>query len=174
MTVIRYHVAKTTAWCGSFRPLSAIFSVMAQSIIMGALVERASEIRGHIAVLEGQIAKHRADLAHVEATARMFDPSYDGKRVRPKRPAPPRSTYFAMGEISERCRNALREATVPISADDVAVQAMRDKGLDLADRKIRSDMIARLIWALHRLAKAGQAERIGHGLGARWTLAGPP
>ncbi len=143
---------------------------MAQSIIVGALVERASEIRGHIAVLEGHIAKHRADLAHVEATARMFDPSYDGKRLRPKRPAPPRSTYFAMGEISERCRNALREATMPISAEEIAVRAMQDKGLDLTDGKIRSDMISRLIWALHRLAKAGQAERVGHGLGARWTL----
>ena len=143
---------------------------MAQSIIVGALVDRASEIRGQIAVLEGHIAKHRADLAHVEATARMFDPSYDGKRVRPKRPAPPRSTYFVMGEISERCRNALREAVAPILAEEIAIRAMQDKGLDPTDGKIRSDMIGRLIWALHRLAKAGQAERIGHGLGARWVL----
>ena len=55
-------------------------------------------------------------------------------------------------------------------AESIVRQAMTDKGLDPVDRKIRSDMIGRLIWALHRLAKSGQAERIGHGLGARWTL----
>jgi hypothetical protein len=134
------------------------------------LVERAAEIRGQIAVLEGHIAKQRADLAHVEATARMFDPSYDGKKVQPKRPAPPRSTYFAMGEITERCRNALREASTPIAADDIAVKARQDKGLDPTDKAIRSDMIRRLLWALHRLDAVGQAKRIGQGLGARWTL----
>jgi hypothetical protein len=32
-------------------------------------------------------------------------------------------------------------------------------------------MIRRLLWALDRLAKNGQAQRLGHGLGARWTLA---
>jgi hypothetical protein len=144
---------------------------MGHTIIIGALIERVAEIRGQIAVLEGHITKQRAALGHVEATLRMFDPAYDGKRVRPKRAAPPRSTYFAMGEISKRCREALRDAAAPISAEDIAVRAMQDKGLDLADRAIRSGMIRRLLWALDRLAKNGQAQRLGHGLGARWTLA---
>jgi hypothetical protein len=64
-----------------------------------------------------------------------------------------------MGEVSLRCREALRDATNPISAEDIARQAMRDKELDLADGKIRSDMIARLLWALHRLAKNGSVRK---------------
>ena len=143
---------------------------MTESIVVKALLDKDAEIRGQIAVLEGQMAKHRAELAHVQATLRLFDPAQDVKRIRPKAAAAPRSTYFVMGEITRRCHDALREAGGPISAEDIAVKAMRDKGLDPADRAIRSDMIRRLLWALHRLATDGQIERVGHGLGARWTL----
>lgn len=153
------------------RPLSIIFS-MPDTIVVKALLDKGAEMRGQIAVLDGRLAKCRAELAHVQATLRLFDPAQDVKHVRPKAPAPPRSTYFAMGEITRRCRDALREATGPIAAMDIAVTAMRDKGLDPADRAIRSDMIRRLLWTLHRLATEGQIERLGQGLGARWVLGG--
>jgi hypothetical protein len=143
---------------------------MEHVILIKGLRDRASEIKGQIAVLEGHIAKERANLAHVEATIRLFDPAYDGKQVKPKRITASRSHYFRMGEITLRCREALRDATGPTSAAEIAEKAMRDKGLDVTDGKIRSDMIARLLWALHRLAKDGSVRRVGNGLGARWAL----
>ena len=143
---------------------------MAHIVVIAGLTERASEIRGQIAVLEGQIAKHRADLAHVMATLRLFDPTAAEKRVRVKRPARPRATYFATGEIARRCRNALRDADGPISADDIAFKAMREKGLDPADGALRADMSRRLLWALHKLGKDGKAKRLGGGASARWAL----
>ncbi|MDR3533910.1 MAG: hypothetical protein P4L90_25520 [Rhodopila sp.] len=45
------------------------------------MTEQIARMKGSIAVLEGQIARQRADLAHVEATLRMFKPDYDGKTV---------------------------------------------------------------------------------------------
>jgi hypothetical protein len=74
-----------------------------------------------------------------------------------------------MGEITRRCREALRDADGPISAEDIARKAMTDKGLDPEDGKIRSDMIRRLLYALHRLVEEGTVQRHGQGLGARWT-----
>jgi hypothetical protein len=143
---------------------------MVESIVVGALVQKAAEIRGEIAGLEGRIATCKAALDHVQATLRMFDPSKDVQRIKPKRPAAMRSTYFAMGEITRRCQDALREATELVSAEDIARQAMRDKGVDQEDGKLRSDFIQRILYALHRLAQEGKTERVGTGLGARWTL----
>jgi hypothetical protein len=98
------------------------------------------------------------------ATLRMFDPS-SAQPIKAKHPARPRATFFAAGEISKRCRDALREAAEPVSAYEIGVRAMDDKGLDVSDQAIRSDMARRLIWALHRLESAGQARKVGVGVG---------
>jgi hypothetical protein len=57
----------------------------------------------------------------------------------------------------------------PVSAAEGTVKAIGNKGLDLSDQAIRSDMVRRLIWALHRLESAGQARKVGTGVGARWA-----
>jgi hypothetical protein len=143
---------------------------MENVIVIAGLTKRASEIKGQIAIQEGHLVRWRTDLAHVEATIRMFDPAYDGKHVKAKRIAPPRSTYFAMGEITKRCRDAMRVAGGPVSAEEIAVKAMIDKGLNPENRKIRSDMIGRIIQTMHRLTKDGSIQRIGQGVGVRWAL----
>ena len=72
--------------------------------------------------------------------------------------------------MSRRCRDALRDHGT-VKADDIAVQAMRDKGLDPdKDRKLRSDFIRRILVSLHDLRKAGEIEKIGHGRGVVWQL----
>jgi hypothetical protein len=141
------------------------------SIIMNALTTKAAEIRAQIAVLEGRISQQRADLGHVMATLRMFDPSASAQPTKAKHAPRPRATFFAAGEISKRCRDALRDATGPVSADEIAVKAMGDKGLDPSDQATPPDMAWRLIWALHRLESAGQARKVGVGVGARSALA---
>ncbi len=108
---------------------------MAQSLIINALIEKRAEIAGAIAVLERQISQRRADLAHVDATLRMFDPDVQVRAIRAKFPAKPRSSLFGNGEISQRCREAIRDAGgEPISAEAIAVRAMTEKGLDPEDR----------------------------------------
>lgn len=154
----------STTYCLSY------LSAMATSIIINGLTVRVPEIRGQIVALESQIAKQRTDLTHVMATLRMFDPTVTDKAIRPKHPTRPRSTFLVVGEISRRCLDALREAVKPISADEIAVKAMPDKGLDVSDQAIRADMTKRLLWALDRFALSGQVERVGRGTEARWTL----
>ena len=77
---------------------------MAQSPIIYALVAKRSEIGGIIADLEELARQARADLAHIDATLRMFDPDAIPQQIRHKRPAKGRSGPFANGEISRRVR----------------------------------------------------------------------
>lgn len=144
---------------------------MAETHVVSALIEKRAEIAGIIVSLEKQIREYQRELLHLDATLKMFDPDIKLSEIRPKRPAYGRSGYFAQGELSDRCHDALRRADgKPVSAEEIAIQAMRDKLLDPGDNKIRSDFIRRLLWTLERLQRNGQIERVGRGIGVRWQL----
>jgi hypothetical protein len=143
---------------------------MGNTFVINGLMERAGIIKGEIAASEKLLDRQRTDLAHVLATLRMFDPAYEGKRIYPRRPASQRSAHFVQGEITRRCFEAMREVSAPVSAADITERTMTDKDLDPEDRKLRSDMIRRFLYALQRLAKDKVVRRIGHGIGATWTL----
>lgn len=144
---------------------------MAQSPVIYALSRSAAKSAGGvIADLEERTRQARADLAHIDATSRMFDPDSVPHQIRDKRPAHGRSGLFANGEISRRARSALRDAAEPISTEALVRQAIADKGLDLEDKPVRQAMIRSFLWALYRMQSAGTVQRIGKGLGARWAL----
>ena len=145
---------------------------MAQSIVIHALTAKRAEVSGIIADLEERIRQSRADLAHIDATLRLFDPEIKVSAIRAKQPAKERSGLFANGEISKRCREAIRRADgESVAAEDIVRQAMTDKGLDPEDGTIRRDLTRRFLWALHRMNVAGIISKVGHGLGARWVSA---
>lgn len=81
---------------------------------------------------------------------------------------PVRSVYFGRNEISRRCRDMIRQKGT-IKAADVAVQAMRDKGLDPdKDKAVKRDFVRRFLTTLHDLKRAGKIEQIGYGNGVQW------
>jgi hypothetical protein len=57
-----------------------------------------------------------------------------------------------------------------IRADEVTIQAVRDKGLDPENRKLGADLTRRILVSLHDLMKAAAIQKVGHGRGVRWTL----
>jgi hypothetical protein len=57
-----------------------------------------------------------------------------------------------------------------IKAEDVTIQAMRDKGLDPENRKLRRDFTRRILVSLHDLKKTGIVLKTGHGRGVTWRL----
>ncbi len=67
---------------------------------------------------------------------------------------PVRSPYFARTEITRRIYDALRTSG-EVCAAEIASQAMRDKGLDLANKKLRTAFAQRFLTSLHDLRKAG-------------------
>jgi hypothetical protein len=58
-------------------------------------------------------------------------------------------------------------------AEDIAVKAMKDKGLDPnKDRKLLSDFIRRILVSLHVLEKAVEIAKVGDGRDVIWRLEG--
>lgn len=135
--------------------------------IISGLREKRSAIAGQIIDLRRQADKLQADLFHIDSVLKMY--GLVPEEIPTKGRMPVRSAYFGRNEISRRCRDLLREKGA-IRADEVTVQAMRDKGLDPEkDRKARSDFTRRILVSLHDLLKAGKIEKVGHGRGVRWT-----
>lgn len=143
-------------------------------VIVNALTAKRAEIAGRIAELEERMRQARADLAHVDATLLMFDPNTKPAAIRARRKTRKnRDGLFAEGEVSRRCRDFMRTAGDPVSADAIVRATMADKGLDVADDRLRQNILQRFLMALHRIHRAGQVEKIGHGLGTKWTLPAP-
>lgn len=59
-----------------------------------------------------------------------------------------------------------------IRADDVTIQAMKDKGLEPESRKQRRDITCGILVSLHDLKKADIVQKFGHGRGVTWQLKG--
>ena len=140
------------------------------SHVISALVAKRAEIAGLINDLERKIRQYRVDLAHIDSTIALFDPTVAIDAIKPKRPAGPKSEHFVHGEMTRRCREALRDAAEPLSANDMAMRMMADKGLDAEDRTLRADFVVRILWAMKRLRRSGKVQQVGSGHGSKWTL----
>ena len=137
--------------------------------VIQSLIAKRAEIAGIILDLERRIARHRAELVHIDSTIAMFDDTVVVDEIKPKRPYV-RSRYFAAGELTRFCREALRDASGPVSATDIAIKALTERKLDTDDAKIRSDFIIRILRALGQMKKRGNVEQIGAGKGSKWAF----
>ena len=141
--------------------------------VVQSLIAKRAEIAGIILDLERRIARHRADLVHINSTIAMFDDTVAVDAIKPKRPYI-RSRYFAAGELTRFCREALRDASEPISATNIATKALIERTLDADDARIRSDFIIRVVRALGQMKKRGNVVQIGSGKGSKWMLPTEP
>lgn len=143
---------------------------MGETFVISGLREKRSAVAGQIVDLRRQVDRLQADLMHLDAVLKLY--GLEPAEIPNKGRMPVRSTYFGRNEISRRCRDMLRDKGT-VRADDVAVLAMKEKGLDPeADRKTRSDFIRRILVSLHDLRKAGVIEKVGHGRGVVWRALG--
>ena len=143
--------------------------------IIAALLAKRAEIGNAIAELQRQERKRKAEMVQLDATIKLFAANVTlAKREATKFS---RSVHFVVGELSRRCMQALREANgQPVTADALAVAAMREKGLDLGDGELRQDIGRRFLWTLARMVPRKVVVKEGWGGDARWRLptsAGP-
>jgi hypothetical protein len=120
---------------------------MAEQHVIGALRNKRAELSGRLRLLEQQLAQHRADLAHLDATMRLFDPQIRPNDIRPKRPRA-RNAWFHPGECLRLIYDELREATPPATTRELAeriicrkaMPPMDDRGRDLLQRTLLSSL----------------------------------
>jgi hypothetical protein len=146
---------------------------MEKAPILTALLEKRAEIEAAIAELERQIRRHKADMVQLDATIGMFAPSVTAARRGATKFK--RSAHFLTGELTRLCLDSLREAEGrPITAHEIAVKALHQKGLDAGDEDLRMDFTRRIAWTLSRMHTKGTVSKQGWGAKARWGLPDHP
>jgi hypothetical protein len=132
------------------------------TFVISGLKEKRSAVAGRIVDLRKDVERLQADLVALDAVLRIYD--VEPSELATKGRMPVRSAYFGRYEITRRCRDLMREKGT-VKAEDISIQAMRDKGLDPENRKLRRYFTRRILVSLHDLRKAGVVLKFGHGRG---------
>jgi hypothetical protein len=140
---------------------------MAEPHVIGALRDKRSELDGMLRQLEKQLVLQRANLAHVDATMRLFDPGIRPNDIRPRQPRE-RNAWFRQGECLRLIYDELREATQPVTTRELAERIMRVKAIPAADDQRRERVQKTLLGSLNR-AKQTIARIESAGV-VRWRL----
>jgi hypothetical protein len=139
---------------------------MAETHVLSALRAKYDELLGQLDSSRRRTARLHDDLAHVEATIRMFDPEWDKASASAKRPHRP-SRWAKRKEGVRLYLQALREAEEPLTARDIAERALRLGGYPFASPAALKAMIRPVTSALSR--RPDFVERLP-GRPARWRL----
>jgi hypothetical protein len=140
---------------------------MAEPHVIGALRNKRAELAGMLRQLEQQLAQQRVNLAHIDATMRLFDPDIRPKDIRPKQPRE-RNAWFHQGECLRLIYDELREATQPVTTRELAERIMRVKAILPADDQRRERVQKTLLASLNRAKQTiARVETAGV---VRWRL----
>lgn len=122
---------------------------MGERHIIGALRTKRAELSGTLRQLEQQLAQHRANLAHLDATMRLFDPEIRPIDIRPRQ-LRARNAWFRPGECLRLIYDELREATQPVTTRELAERIMRLKAMPMTDDRCRALVQKTLLSSLNR------------------------
>jgi len=143
---------------------------MAESHVVSGRANKRAEIAGMIARAQQQIGQFRADLAHLDATIRLFAPTMEPETIPAKR-IRQSDLRFEPGGLSRRVLDTLRRAGAPIRAPDLVRAVMIENGLDPADRADFAHVQWKVRDTLKRLSKRGLVASDGAGHGVLWRIA---
>ena len=124
-----------------------------------------AELVGHMEDRRRELKQLGEELAHLEATMRLFDPQWVVDRV-PARRRAKRRQVFRAGECQRLVLEALREASGAISEDELVATRVRAKGLAAQPDAVPG--VRKTLWAvLRHLARQGVARSVALEDGAR-------
>jgi hypothetical protein len=139
---------------------------MTEPHVIGALRDKRSELDGMLRQLEHQLVLQRANLAHVDATMRLFDPDIRPNDIRPGQPRE-RNAWFRQGECLRLIYDELRQATQPATTRELAERIMQVKAIPAADdcrERVQKTLLASLNRAKQTIARVETAGVV------RWRL----
>ncbi len=122
---------------------------MVQSHVIGAMSNKRAELAGIVRQLEQQLAQQRTNLAHLDATMRLFDPDIRPKQIRPRQQRA-RSVWFRPSECLRLIYDELRDAAQPITTRELAERIMRVKAMSARDDRQRELVQKTLLGSLNR------------------------
>jgi hypothetical protein len=110
---------------------------MTQLHVVSALSNKRAELAGILRQLEQQLVQQRTNLAHLDATMRLFDPDIQPKQIRAKQ-SRVRSVWFRPGECLRLIYDELRDAAQPIATRELAERIMRVKAMGSPDEFVQN------------------------------------
>jgi hypothetical protein len=138
---------------------------MADMHVMNALTAKHGELFGHMEDRRRELKQLDEELAHLEATMRLFDPQWVVDRV-PARRRAKRRQVFRGGECQRLVLDTLRDAPGAISEDELVAMLVRAKGL-AAQPDAMPGVLKTLLAVLRHLARQGVARSVALEDGAR-------
>ena len=143
---------------------------MAESHVVAALISKRAELAGLIEHQQKEMRRLADDLAHLDATLRLFSPEIDLRTIRAKVHRV-RNRFFRPGECQRMVLDIFREA-------QGAALSSRQIGEALAARKVLEPSAALIeqmqknaLNVVHRLQRTGTLVAAGrNGPGATWTV----
>jgi hypothetical protein len=119
--------------------------------VISALREKRVELSTTVTRLEQNLARHRADLTHLDATMKLFLPS-DGSTGAASRPDRSQISWFSRGECLRLIYDVLRDASAPMTARAVTERIAQMKKIEIGDERQR-DLLQRTILSSLNRAK---------------------
>jgi len=141
---------------------------MADMRVISALTTKRGELVGQMEDRRRELKQLGDELAHLEATMRLFDPQWVVDRV-PLRRRARRRQVFRAGECQRLVLETLRDTQSAISEDELVAMLVRAKGLATqpdAVPGVRKTLLA----VLRHLARQGIARSVALQDGARAWL----
>ena len=122
---------------------------MAERHVIGALRNKRAELAGTLRQLEQQLMQQRANLAHLDAAMRLFDPNIRPRDIRPRQPRA-RNAWFRPKECLRLIYDELREAPQPVTTRELAERIMHVKAIPADDDHRRELVQKTLLGSLDR------------------------
>jgi len=140
---------------------------MSELHVIGVLCSKRSELAGMVGQLEQRLAEYRADLGHLDATIRLFDPDVHPEELRPQQQRA-YSAWFRPGECLRLIYDQLRDAPQPVTTRELVERIMRTKVMTLMDDRQRGLFQKTVLASLNRAKET--IARIDMAGGVGWTL----
>ena len=125
---------------------------------IAGLVDKRREIAGKIEFTQRSLNELIADLDHIDATIRIFDPDADVTLHKPK--IYPTKHGAFKGEMRRFVMAALRQAAGPITSLEIAKGVMQGRGLAANDDRTTILIRKRVGACLWKLSKSGVVRQV--------------
>ena len=133
---------------------------------LAALKDKRASLAGEIKLMKTQLADRQEQLAHVDATIKILEPSYDVESIPLKRPLK-RVKLFRHGELGRLIIDVLRRAGKPLGTHVIVTGLMAAQGHDESARRA---LTPRIRGNLAYLQRRDMVEKQGSGASVKWAL----
>jgi hypothetical protein len=123
---------------------------MAEKVALNGLIAKRAEIAGHIDMMQREMRDLVAQISHIDAAIRIFDPNVDLGDIKPR--LPPRFHAFK-GELSRIILNALRESGKPLPVSDLTLMVAAGRAINPDDKPFMRTLSRRVGACLRKLRK---------------------